>query len=101
MTTPPDDLQPSPPPSPQPSPRPRSRRPIVIAVVTLVAVVLATGVMLARRARRDARAEELLIVQGVRKVCKLATVEIALADYSRRTVPKPVDLPLTTPRFAF
>jgi hypothetical protein len=87
--TPPDDRSP-------PSPHPRSRRPIVTAVVTLVAVVLATGVMLARRARREAHAEELLIVQGVRKVCKLATVEIALADYARRTVPKSVDLPFTT-----
>jgi hypothetical protein len=73
----------------------KSRRPIVIAVVVLVAAVMGTGVLVARRARREAHAEELLIVQGVRKVCKLATVEVTLADYARRTVPKSIDLPFT------
>ena len=73
----------------------RARRRMVIAVVALVAAVLGTGVLVARRARRDARAEETVIVEGVRKVCKLATVEMSLADYARRTVPKTVDLPFT------
>jgi hypothetical protein len=72
-----------------------SRRRIVIAVVALVAAVLGTGVLVARRTQLQARQEELLIVQGVRKVCKLATVEVSLADYARRTVPKTVDLPFT------
>jgi len=31
----------------------------------------------------------------VRRVCKLATVEVSLADYAKKTVPKSVDLPFT------
>jgi len=61
----------------------------------LIVLILGTGAMVARRARREARAEELLILQGVRKVCKLATVELALADYARKSVPKTVNLPFT------
>jgi hypothetical protein len=74
---------------------------VVIAVVALSAVVVASGVLVARRAHRQARAEELQILQGVRKVCKLSTVELSLADYARRTVPKTVDLPFTTEPEAF
>ena len=51
--------------------------------------------MVAYRARREAHAEELQILQGVRRVCKLATVEMSLADYAKKTVPKTVDLPFT------
>ena len=57
--------------------------------------VFATGAIVARRATREMRAEELQILQGVRKVCKLATVELSLADYARKTVPKTIDLPFT------
>jgi Protein of unknown function (DUF4230) len=79
----------------------RSRQPIVIAILTLVAVVLGTGVLVARRTRSARVAEDLLVVQGVRKVCKLATVEVALADYARRTVPKTIDLPFLPEPEAF
>jgi hypothetical protein len=51
--------------------------------------------MVAYRTRREAHAEELQILQGVRRVCKLATVELSLADYAKKTVPKSVDLPFT------
>src|SRR5215831_3835601 len=67
-----------------------------LVVLGLVVVVLGTGVIVARRARREARQEEMLIVQGFRKICRLATVEVTLADYARRTVPKTLDLPFTT-----
>jgi len=70
-------------------------------VVVLVAAVLGTGVLLARRARREAEAQDLMIVQGVRRVCKLATVEITLADYARRSVPKSIDLPFTSEAEAY
>jgi hypothetical protein len=73
-----------------------TRRRTAIALVALAAVVLLAGVMVARRGRREALAQEMLIVQGVRKVCKLATVEITLADYARRRVPKTIDLPFTS-----
>jgi hypothetical protein len=74
---------------------PRSRRAMLVGSTALVAAVLVTGAIVARRARREAHVEELQILQGVRKVCKLATVEINLADYARKTVPKAVDLPFT------
>jgi hypothetical protein len=51
--------------------------------------------LIGMRARRAAQAEEVVIVEGIRKVCKLATIEVALADYARRTVPKTLDLPFT------
>jgi len=54
------------------------------------------AVALVQRAKREAQAQDLVIVEGVRKVCKLATLEIAIADYARRTVPKTIDLPFTT-----
>jgi hypothetical protein len=73
----------------------------MLAVSVLTAAAVGVGVMVARRARREARAEELVIVEGIRKVCKLATVEISLADYARRTVPKTIDLPFTHEPEAF
>jgi hypothetical protein len=76
-------------------PPPRSRRAMLVGSTALVLAVLVTGAIVARRARREARAEELQILQGVRKVCKLATVELSLADYARKVVPKTVDIPFT------
>jgi hypothetical protein len=70
-----------------------TRRLVALAVVGAVAA-LAAGAFV-RRARREARAEDLVIVEGIHKVCKLATIEVALADYARRTVPKTIDLPFT------
>jgi hypothetical protein len=63
--------------------------------VTLIVLIFVTGGLVAFRARREARAEELQILTGVRRVCKLATVEVSLADYAKKTVPKSVDLPFT------
>jgi hypothetical protein len=74
---------------------PRSRRAMAIGTTLLVATIFTTGAMVARRARREAQAEEMLILQGVRRVCKLATVELSLADYAKKVVPKTVDLPFT------
>ena len=68
---------------------------MVVGYVALIVTIFGTGALVAYRARREAHAEELQIVQGVRRVCKLATVEISLADYARKTVPKSVDLPFT------
>jgi hypothetical protein len=68
---------------------------MVIGCTTLVAAIFATGLMIAQRTHREIRSEEVQILQGVRKVCKLATTEIALADYAKKTVPKTVDLPFT------
>jgi hypothetical protein len=85
-------------PTPQPlgqAQPPRSRRAMAIGATLLVALIFLTGGMVAQRARREAHAEELLILQGVRRVCKLSTVELSLADYARKTVPKLVDLPFT------
>jgi hypothetical protein len=72
------------------------RRFRALVVLALVMAVLATGVLVAQRARREAHQEEMLIVQGFRKICRLATVEVSLADYARRTAPKTLDLPFTT-----
>ena len=66
-----------------------------IGTTTLIAAILITGGMVAQRTRREIRSEELEILQGVRKVCKLSTVELSLADYARKTVPKTIDLPFT------
>jgi hypothetical protein len=74
---------------------PRSRRAMAIGTTLLVAAIFTTGAMVAQRARREAHAEEVLILQGVRRVCKLATVELSLADYTKKTVPKTIDLPFT------
>jgi hypothetical protein len=63
--------------------------------VTLILLIFLTGGLVAYRARREAHAEELQIVTGVRRVCKLATVEVSLADYAKKTVPKSIDLPFT------
>jgi len=69
---------------------------MAIGATLLVALIFLTGGMVAQRARREAHAEELMILQGVRRVCKLSTVELSLADYAKKTVPKAVDLPFTT-----
>ena len=76
-------------------PRPGSRRAMVIGCTTLIAATLATGIIIAHRTRREIRSEELEILQGVRKVCKLSTLEMSLADYAKKTVPKTIDLPFT------
>jgi hypothetical protein len=70
-----------------------TRRLVALAVLAAVAALAALAFV--RRARREARAEDLVIVEGIHKVCKLATIEVALADYARRTVPKTIDLPFT------
>jgi hypothetical protein len=74
---------------------PHARRPMTIGTITLIALIMITGVIIGRRTRREIRAEETQILQGVRKVCKLSTVELSLADYIKKTVPKTVDLPFT------
>jgi hypothetical protein len=58
-------------------------------------IIFALGAWVAHRTYRRAQAEEIQILEGVRKVCKLATVELSLADYAKKTVPKSVDLPFT------
>ena len=58
---------------------------MVIGAVALVAAIFAAGALVAHRTRREAHAEEVLILQGVRRVCKLATVELSLADYAKKT----------------
>ncbi|HLK93104.1 MAG TPA: DUF4230 domain-containing protein [Polyangia bacterium] len=68
---------------------------MLIWSASLIALILATGGMIAQRTRREIRSEELEILQGVRKVCKLSTVELTLADYAKKTVPKTIDLPFT------
>jgi hypothetical protein len=73
----------------------------MLAVLALAAGVGAAIVMIAERAHREARAEDLVIVDGIREVCKVATIEMSLADYARRTVPKTVDLPFTHEPEAF
>lgn len=67
----------------------------MLAVSILAAGAVGAGLMMERRAQREARARDLTIVEGIRKVCKVATIEISLADYARRTVPKTIDLPFT------
>ncbi len=74
---------------------PRSRRAMTIGTVTLITIIMITGFMIGRRTRREIRAEEAQILQGMRKVCKLSTVELTLADYAKKSVPKTVDLPFT------
>jgi len=75
--------------------KPRSRRAMVVGYLALILAIFVTGALVAYRGRRAAMAEELQILQGVRRVCKLATVEMSLADYAKKTVPKSVDLPFT------
>jgi hypothetical protein len=69
------------------------RRPWIILVVGAVVGIGVIGVRSVQRER--AREEEMVIVEGVRKVCKLSTIEMRLADYARKTVPKVIDLPFT------
>jgi hypothetical protein len=68
---------------------------MTIGTVTLIVIIMITGVIIGRRTRRELRSEETQIVQGIRKVCKLSTVELSLADYAKKTVPKTIDLPFT------
>jgi Protein of unknown function (DUF4230) len=68
---------------------------MIVGYVALIVTIFGLGALVAWRTRRQANAEELQIVQGVRRVCKLATVEVSLADYAKKTVPKSVDLPFT------
>lgn len=82
-------------------PEPGSRSAKLIWSASLIAVMLVTGVIVAQRTRRQIHSEELEILQGVRKVCKLATVELSLADYAKKTVPKTVDLPFTKEAVAY
>jgi hypothetical protein len=77
-----------------PPPSSTQGRWFVWGFVLLVAAA-AGAALVSFRARRAARGEELVIVESVHKVCKLATIEVALADYARRTVPKTIDLPFT------
>jgi uncharacterized protein DUF4230 len=74
---------------------------MTVGYVALIAAIFGAGALVAYRARREAHAEELQILQGVRRVCKLATVELSLADYAKKTVPKSVDLPFTKEPEAF
>jgi hypothetical protein len=74
---------------------------MTIGTVALVAAIFGAGALVAYRARREAHAEELQILQGVRRVCKLATVEMSLADYAKKKVPKSIDLPFTKEAEAF
>src|SRR5262245_22663141 len=74
---------------------------MTVGTTALVVSILGTGALVAYRARREAHAEEVQILQGVRRVCKLATVEMSLADYAKKTVPKAVDLPFTKEPEAF
>jgi hypothetical protein len=80
---------------------PRSRRAKLVWSASLIAALLVTGVMVAQRTRRQIRSEEMEILQGVRKVCKLSTVELSLADYVKKTVPKTIDLPFTEEPVAY
>jgi uncharacterized protein DUF4230 len=74
---------------------PKSRRAKLVWSAGLIAVTFMTGILVARRTRREIRSEETEILQGVRKVCKLSTVELSLADYAKKVVPKTIDLPFT------
>jgi hypothetical protein len=85
-------------PSPPPGSPPRRR---LVAAVLILAALGVIAVVQVQRARREAQKEDLVIVEGVRKICKLATIEVTLADYARRTVPKMIDLPFTTDPEAF
>jgi hypothetical protein len=78
------------------SPPPAASRRRLLLPAALVVVSVVAAIALVHRARQEARAQDLVIVEGVRKVCKLATLEIAIADYARHTVPKTIDLPFTT-----
>jgi len=74
------------------APRPVRRRLLLVATAASLALL---AVWLVARTRQERNNTELVIVEGIRKVCKLATIEVALADYTRRTVPKTIDLPFT------
>jgi hypothetical protein len=72
-----------------------ARRTPLVAVALAVAAIGAVSLIAARQRSRREREQDLVIVEGIRKVCKLSTLEVALADYSKRTVPKTLDLPFT------
>jgi hypothetical protein len=73
---------------------------LVGAAAVVVVSLLVGGALLLRRGEEGAR-QDLQILQSVRKVCKLATVEVSLADYSRRSLPRKLNLPFTQPPEAF
>lgn len=79
---------------------PTSRRRWLLVTVVGLAVAGLVALVLWRQ-REERRQQDLQLVQGVRKVCKLATVEMSLADYSRKSMRKkfdfPIDLPFTGP----
>jgi hypothetical protein len=84
-----------------PVPSLRWLRPLlVVGGILLAALVVLLSVLLLRQ-REAGSLRELQIVQGVRKVCKLSTVEVSLADYARRSVPKIIDIPFTESPEAF
>jgi len=74
---------------------------MTIGTITLITLIMITGVIIGRRTRREIRSEEAQILQGIRKVCKLSTIELSLADYAKKTVPKAVDLPFTKEATAY
>jgi len=74
---------------------------MAIGTGALVVAIFLLGAWVAHRTYRRAQAEEIQILQGIRKVCKLATVELSLADYAKKIVPKSVDLPFTKEATAF
>lgn len=73
---------------------------LLIGGAGLAVLAVLAGALLLRQ-RQTGTQQDLQILQGVRRVCKLATIEISLADYSRRTLPKTVNLPFTHPAEAF
>lgn len=74
---------------------------MTIGCTTLIALIMITGVIIGRRTRRETRAEESQILMSMRKVCKLSTIELSMADYTHKTVPKTVDLPFTKEATAY
>jgi hypothetical protein len=78
----------------EPMGRPRARRWIIAGALAAAGVAIVVVAIVVGRARR-AGSEDLVIVEGVRKVCKLSAIEVSVADYARRTVPKTIDLPFT------
>jgi hypothetical protein len=81
------------------TPSPRSL--LRIGAVVLVAGLFVLAVLLFLQQRESGARQNLQILQGVRKVCKLATVEVSLADYSRRSIPRQLALPFAGPSEAF
>jgi hypothetical protein len=62
---------------------------MTIGSVTLIALIMITGFIIGQRTRREARLEEARMLSGARRVCKLSTVELPLADYAKKAVAAP------------